>query len=134
MKNIPFSFRREVEKRISRQHWLIPIYNDVLDIAKRIYEYDDTFFVAYNSRTKQFEVHNVEQPFNTYCISVGKKLTNDALVDLWKADVRMQGNRILQEIDEHNAKLEKQKEKEHSDLIKDFAKETRTLFAEDAWT
>ena len=53
------------------------IENDALDIAARLKEIDDGYFIVYNGYFKRLEVHNKKQGKNTFCLVVPSNLGKD---------------------------------------------------------
>lgn len=48
----------------------IKIDNDVYDISNRIKQIDRDYVIYFNTVKNQFEVHNLSQKSNTFCLSV----------------------------------------------------------------
>lgn len=93
---------------------LININSDVFDITNRIKEIDSGYFVVYNTNTRNFEIHNTKQNGSTFCITCDTGLNATVITKLRKSKIE-NIDKILREIDENNAKYEK----ESNRIIKD---------------
>lgn len=94
---------------------LIKILQDVHDILSRLREINGDYFVVYNTGRECFEVHNYGQK-NTYCLTVPYPQLDCRTID-WTLKTRRENlNKLLNEIDENNEKLEKQNQQAVRDL------------------
>lgn len=84
------------------------IENDVLDIAARLKEIDDDYFVVYNGLSRRLEVHNKKQGVNTFCLVVPSNRLNARTVDLVRKTRVENSEKLLREIDEHNERIERE--------------------------
>lgn len=109
------------------------IEDSVYEIPKRLKEYDESFFVAFNNRNGKFEVHSTDNLFETYCLTVPFNELDARTIDLVKRnDTKNKGAReIERELNEHNEKIERQKDREQKNWIEDVAKETHSAFKRD---
>lgn len=60
---------------------LIKIENDIFFLAERLREIDPDYFIALNTKSKNFEVHNSSQPINSFCLLVPKNKLDPSLVE-----------------------------------------------------
>lgn len=88
------------------QKYFTRIENDVLDIAARLREIDDGYFIVYNGLFRRLEVHNQRQRGNTFCRVVPSNRLNARTVELVRKTRAENADRLLAEIDEHNARVE----------------------------
>ena len=88
------------------QKYFTRIENDVLDIAARLREIDDGYFIVYNGLFRRLEVHNQKQRGNTFCLVVPSNRLNARTVELVRKTRAENADRLLTEIDEHNARVE----------------------------
>lgn len=88
------------------QKYFTRIENDVLDIAARLREIDDGYFIVYNGLFRRLEVHNQRQRGNTFCLVVPSNRLNARTVELVRKTRAENADRLLAEIDEHNARVE----------------------------
>ncbi len=82
------------------------IENDVLDIAARLKEIDDGYFIVYNGLFRRLEVHNQKQGANTFCLVVPSNRLNACTVELVRKTRAENADRLLAEIDGHNERVE----------------------------
>ena len=101
---------------------LIKIYEDVFDITKRLKEIDRNYFVVFNTKKQKFEVHNKSQK-NTYCLSVPYNTLDIRTIFLTLKSRRENIDKILEEIDVNNQKLEQENNRKIKDLCDFKAKE-----------
>jgi hypothetical protein len=87
----------------------IKIENDVFDIVKRIKDLDEGYFILFDTTKKQFEVHNKNQN-STYCLTVPFGELDKRLVDLIKYSNMKNIDKIIEDIDRNNIKLEQNME------------------------
>lgn len=85
------------------QGYYTRIENDALDIAARLKEIDDGYFIVYNGYFKRLEVHNKKQGKNTFCLVVPSNRLNARTVELVRRTRAENADRLLAEIDFHNA-------------------------------
>lgn len=109
------------------------VEDSVYEIPKRLKEYDESFFIVRNHKTKKFEVHSTDNIFSSYCFTVPFDELDQRTIDIViKNDTKNKGAReIEREIDEHNEKLEKSKEKDFKNWAESVAKETYSAFKKD---
>ena len=94
---------------------LISVKNDAFNICERIKRINPYYFVVYNTDKKQYEVHNSKQFSNTLCITCDNGLNYSVISKLWKTKIE-NIDKIIQEIDENNEKIEKDAKNEVLDV------------------
>lgn len=90
------------------QGYYTRIENDALDIAARLKEIDDGYIIVYNGYFKRLEVHNKKQGKNTFCLVVPSNRLNARTVELVRRTRAENADRLLAEIDFHNARVEEE--------------------------
>ena len=109
------------------------ITDSVCDIPQRLKEYDKSFFIVFNRQNNKYEVHSTDNLFDTYCLTVPYDELDERTIWLVKKnDTKNKGAyEIEKELNEHNNKVEAQKEKEQKKWIDDVARETYSAFKKD---
>lgn len=87
------------------------VKNDLFDIASRIKEIDDGYFIVYNTEKERFEVHNEKQVINTLCLIVPYERLDIRTLELVRKTNISRVSDILSEIEKENARMEREKEK-----------------------
>ncbi|MBO8161337.1 MAG: hypothetical protein H0Z24_06835 [Thermosipho sp. (in: Bacteria)] len=120
----------DIELKLSTHPYLILVKTNVYEIPERLKEYDDSFFVVFNTRTKKYEVHSTDNIGNTYCLTVPYNELDCRTLELVKrGDIKARGMKaIIREIDEHNEKIEKKNKREFHNWVQDVARETQWHF------
>lgn len=130
------SYEHEVQVRIEKRSYLIPVFSHVFDIPRRVYEYDPSFFVVFNRNNQKYEIHSLDYPENDThsCTIPYEELDQRALDHLWTNDIRVHGTEIFKrlELAEEKARIRAERNRKNFDI--DFAKEHQSAFAKDAWT
>ncbi len=104
-------------KNLEKHMALIKIREDPFDIVTRLKEIDYRYFVVYNTLAKRFEVHNLGQPANTFCLTVDGALDCRVIKKVWRTRAENVA-KLLDEIALHNEKLEKQKDNAYKDELR----------------
>ena len=94
---------------------LIKIDSDVFDISKRIKEIDKDYYIVYNLKTNKFEVHNSSQNLNSYALTCPYEKLDKRLLDYTMKTRICNSDKLLDEIDNHNRKIEKEIEEKRKD-------------------
>lgn len=128
------AYKAAVLERIRYRPRLTPIFTSTHDIPEQLFQYDPTFFMVYNNVKDKFEIHNLDQIGDSYCMTVPyKELDVRTIQWLWQCDIRVHGRDIFRALERDEQRMEKRKEREFKNWVEDVAKETRTMFAKDAW-
>ena len=94
------------------------IESDCLDIIKRIKSIDKDYFVVFNPKKQKFELHNRAQRYS-YCLTFPfSQLDERAYLLTLKTRVQ-NSDKLFEEMERENAKLEKKKIKEVLDDFKE---------------
>ena len=122
MNMLPSSLRRIMA--------LIKIENDIFFLAERLREIDPDYFIALNTKTKNFEVHNSSQPINTFCLLVPKNKLDPSLVEYVRKTRANRQKKLLAEIEAANQKMQKQNEQkiicEAAEKFEELTKNSRS--------
>ncbi len=91
---------------MTKKPYEIIIENDVFNIANRLKNVDENYYILFNQKSKKFQVHNSAQGKNSFCLSL-PYLTLDAraIEYVLKTHVR-NFNKIVLEIEKNNSKIE----------------------------
>jgi hypothetical protein len=155
-----FSFEREVLCRIQNRPHLLPIFDHVYDIPRRLREYKPSLFVVVNAirnmeksigvKTEDltkvphgvvprwgawFEVHDLEQQEGeTRVLTVRYGALDERILrDLWRSDLRVQGRALFDEVDRHNQRLIESMKKDQRNFAGALARESRLFMARASW-
>ncbi len=122
MKMLPLSLRRIMA--------LIKIENDIFFLAERLREIDPDYFIALNTKSKNFEVHNSSQPINSFCLLVPKNKLDPSLVEYVRKTRANRQKKLLAEIEAANQKMQKQNEQkiicEAAEKFEELTKNSRS--------
>lgn len=78
---------------------------DNLFICQRLREIDDSYRVVYNLNKKVYEVHSVEQPFNSYCFTIPYSSLDERAINFALKTRKQNIDKIILEIDKQNEAL-----------------------------
>ena len=104
------------------KNMLIKIFEDVFFITNRLKEIDENYFVVFNTQKKKFEVHSSKQK-QSYCLTVPYKTLDQRTISLVLKTRKENFDKILKEIEEENAKIEKENKRKINAICEDKAKE-----------
>ena len=97
----------------------IKIESDVFDIAKRLKQINESYYILFDTSKQKFELHSNEQQ-NSYCFSYPfQNLDNRFLDMVYTTNIRYIDN-IIEDIDKNNIEIErigKQKTKSQTDYM-----------------
>lgn len=93
----------------------IKIESDVYDIVNRIKEIDDGYYIVYNTAKMVYELHNSKQPYS-YCLTIPYDEIDNRLIDLICVTNIRNIDNIIEDIDNNNDKLEKEKMNKFKDV------------------
>lgn len=127
------TYINEAEKilRWRNLHHLKPIWSDVFNIAKRVYEYSNNLFVVFNTKTQKYEIHSIANGpgANSKEMDIPyDELDTRTLDRIWWQDIRVHGEEIFKRLDRQAEEYKKRKEKEFRDEVNALARDTRTIF------
>lgn len=87
------------------------VKNDLFNIASRIKEIDDGYFIVFNRKRKRFEVHNEKQARDTLCLIVPYDRLDIRTLELTRKTSITRVSDLLDEMENNNIRQEKEKEK-----------------------
>lgn len=126
-------YEQEIRRKIAGQNHLHPLYRSVYDIPERLFEYNDSLFICFNSDTQRYELHSLEQPVSFAAVLPYKDLDARSLRWIWNNDIRVHGRAIFERIEKGEELAKKRKDREFHNWVESVGKETQSLFAKDAW-
>ena len=91
---------------------LIEIENDVYFILDRLKEIDKNYQIFFNTKRNVFEVHSIGQIGGSYCLTVPYKILDKRTLDLVNKTKRENSERLFEEMERENKKLEAKKNDE----------------------
>lgn len=123
----------EIWSRLTRKPWLRPVqadHGDLYDISRRIREIDDTLFIVWNVLRSRYEIHCLEHRPSTFAWIVPWPVLDSRTLEKARHNRvgRVSTSDWLREIDDHNDRLERSKDREFENYTQSFAREHRRLF------
>ena len=95
------------------------IQNDTYYICERLKEIDESYFIVFNFQKSKFEIHSSSQRGNSYCLTIPYDVLDERTIDLVRKTRAVNVDRLIEELDKENEKLQKQREKESMDCLKE---------------
>ena len=86
--------------------FLIAIENDLFDVADRLKEIDEDYRVFFNRMRNRYEVHNVRQRGNTFCLALPFDSLDARAVELVRKTRVENAERLFAEMEKQNAEME----------------------------
>ena len=96
---------------------LYQINNDLFDIANRIKQIDDKYFIVFNTARKKFEVH-YKRNKNTYELTIPFEQLDARAVEFVRKTRMQNKQKILEEINNNNALLKEKEQKQIKENIR----------------
>ena len=84
----------------------IKIDDDVFEIAKRIKEIDDGYYIVFDTKKEVYELHNSKQVYS-YCLTVPYTNLDSRLLDMVLYTNISNIDNIINDIDNNNASIER---------------------------
>ena len=84
----------------------IKIDDDVFEIAKRIKEIDDGYYIVFDTKKEVYELHNSKQVYS-YCLTVPYANLDSRLLDMVLYTNILNIDNIIKDIDNNNASIER---------------------------
>lgn len=127
-------FVAQVRRAVQHRPRLTPLFGSTLNIPERLYEYNLNLFICHNEVTGRFEIHSLDNKGDTKCGDLPfKTLDNRALHYIWDNDIRVHGEDIFRRIEQSEENHKKSKDRDFKNWVESVGKETRSMFAKDAW-
>lgn len=101
----------------------IKINQDVFNISDRIKEIDSDYFIVYNTKLKKYEVHNSSQNMNSYCLTCPYESLDCRLLEKTMQTRIINFDKIINEIEQNNKKIEQDEKNEMKDKSSIMLKE-----------
>lgn len=147
------SYMQDVEYECSKHEHLIPVFTSLYGIPERVHDYDPDLYVALNvSRQVDFAKGRKPNPppagiipkwgawYEIRSLKHGLVMSNPfgeldvrILRKIWKGDLRMRGRRVFEEIDEHNERLERRRQRDWQNKNEALAHEIARPFQRIGW-
>ena len=133
---IPQRVKEDIRRRLQGKPHLLPVYTSSLSIPERLYEQDRDLFVVLNAKTQRYELHSLANIGATFFMSVGVNELDGRIFEIVRRnDLRVRGNKILEEVDAHNAAMERENARLRRDeLENEVAERLYKPIKELAWT
>jgi hypothetical protein len=113
----------EIYDRLQGKPHLRPIFSSVLSIPERVKEHNKDFFVVFNTEKQWYEVHSLANIGDTFCMNIPlNELDSRVLRLVRKQNIRVRGKKVIDEMLEHNARLEKSNINTRRDELEQVAK------------
>lgn len=90
---------------------LVEILDDVFFIGNRIREIDKDYRIFFNTKRKKFEIHCIGQIGNSYCLTVPFSCLDARTVELVRKTRIENRERLINEIDLENQKIQEKNQK-----------------------
>lgn len=128
------TFENLVRDRLQGKPYLEPVFSDCHDITRLLSEYDEQLFLVWNVRRQKYEIHSLANQILTYACDVpNNRLDSRIIAELRRGDLRLRGEEIFNEIDDHNDYIRKSAENRRKDQLVDAAECMQSSFAKLAW-
>ena len=106
--------------------YLIYVESDVMDIIKQLKQMDKNYFVMFNPRTQQFEIHNAAQEGSTLSLNLPFGELDTRTIDYAQKYRIENAKKIIAEMEANNLKLEIEKESKNNDASREVLKDVYT--------
>lgn len=129
------TFEHAVNEKLQGKPYLQPVFSGGnYDITRRLREYDPALFVVWNGKRRKYEVHSLSHIGNTYaCDAPNNRLDARIEEEIRRGDIRVRGDAIFREVDDHNDYLERSIQNSRNDEIRAAAVDLKSSFAQLGW-
>jgi hypothetical protein len=129
------AFENAVYDRLQGKHHLQPLFSSgAYDIPHRLREYDPALFVVFNTRRQRFEIHSLNHVINTYACDVPNNRLDGRVEEVVRrGDIRVRGGKVFVEMDEHNRRIAKSRERQRKNDLMGIAEEMYPYFRQAGW-
>ncbi len=90
----------------------IKIKSDLFNIVNRLKSIDKNYFVLFNKVKNNYEIHNENQPFSTYCLTLPYAKLDKRTIDYVLKTRKENFDKIIKEMEISNKKIEENKNEE----------------------
>jgi len=115
--------KSRIRQRLYGKQHLIPIESSAFKIPERLREIDKSLFVCFNAKRQSYEVHCLDNVGDTFALNVGLELDARVIELVRRNSLLIHGRKVFDEIDEHNAEVERKNQRDRDSEIKDVARE-----------
>lgn len=118
--------RISLDSILLRKPYLELITDDLYKISERIKNIESGYFIVRNRKNGNYEVHSLfNNGTNTYCFTVPyDELDSRTLDYCLETNLAIHGDEIYKRIEENNAKLDAEKERDYNRNLHDAGLET----------
>lgn len=103
----------------------ILLENDPYYISSRIKEVDENYFIVFSKRRNCFELHNSSQLFSTFALTIPYPELDERTIFLARKSRKENAEKLIKEMDENNARLEKKMKKDALEQIREVTNEIK---------
>lgn len=120
-----------IDSVLLKRPYLRLIKGDMYDIARRIKEVEEGYFIVFNTRNEKYEVHSTfNKGWNTYCFTVPYDRLDIRTLHLCReTNLALHGDEILKKMEAENKKIEETQEKDFKRTVNDGAEEAAEMVA-----
>lgn len=120
-----------IDSILLKKPYLKLVTVDTYSISKRIKELDSGYFIVFNRKTGKYEVHSTaNRGWDTYCFTVPyEKLDARTLYICRKTCIATRGDLVHNEVEESNARIDAENERDFRRTLHDGSLETADMVA-----
>lgn len=120
-----------IDSVLLKRPYLRLVKGDMYDIARRIKEVEEGYFIVFNTRNEKYEVHSTfNKGWNTYCFTVPYDQLDIRTLHLCReTSLALHGDNILKNMEAENEKIDQAQEKDYQRTMSDGAAETAEMVA-----
>lgn len=127
-------FITKVRRAVEHRPRLTPVLTSTLNIPDRLHEYSPDLFICHNCVSNRFEIHSLANAVDTMCGELPfKTLDARTLHWVWQNDIRVHGKAIFERLEQSEEQFKAGKDRDFKNWVEAVGKETRSMFAKDAW-
>ena len=107
-----------------RRPWLEIVEHDLYGIAERITAIESGYFIVYDTRSGNYEVHSADNKGSTYCFTVPFDALDSRTLDYCERTLVAKTDKLLKDLEASNKKLEETKHHDFKNQIEAASYET----------
>lgn len=124
----------QIYDRIGNKKHLKLITSSAYDIPRRLREIDSNLFVVFNVISQRYEIHSLANKGNSFSLNVPFKELDARLENfIRKYDLKRHGNQIYRDMEKHNDRLERSKQRQRDNDLHGIAEEIHPYVKKLAW-
>ena len=104
--------------------WLEVVEHDLYGIAERITAIESGYFIVYDTRQGNYQVHSADNKGSTYCFTVPYDALDARTLDYCNRTLVANTDRLLRELDAHNEELDERKTRDFHNQMEAASYET----------